>query len=246
MGVYTDCVAKKAKQKQLAVLIDPDLSKLSKLNEVILTAVAAGVDMFLVGGSLVLNDSLDRTIKSIKEVSELPVVLFPGSPLQMSPKADAILFLSLISGRNPDLLIGSHVLAAPYLKLSGLEVISTGYMLIDGGVPTSVSYISNTQPIPASKADIAVSTALAGQYLGLKSIYLDAGSGALQHVPVEMIAAVSAHIHVPIWVGGGIRNAKQAAALATAGADIIVVGNAFEKDPSLIAEMAQAVHGVSV
>jgi putative glycerol-1-phosphate prenyltransferase len=242
MNIYPTFVEKKGKQKQLAVLIDPDLGNLNKLTSVVENATKVGVDLFFVGGSLVLNDSLDRAIKLIKEVSSIPVVLFPGSPLQMSPKADAILFLSLISGRNPDLLIGSHVLAAPYLKLSGLEVISTGYMLIDGGVATSVSYISNTQPIPANKPNIAVSTALAGQYLGLKTIYMDAGSGALNHVPSAMVEAVRAHIDVPIIVGGGIRTPDAAAAIASAGADIIVVGNAFEKDPELIADIAAAVH----
>jgi putative glycerol-1-phosphate prenyltransferase len=151
------------------------------------------------------------------------------------------LFLSLISGRNADLLIGKHVITAPFLKMSPLEIISTGYMLVDGGIMTSVQYMSNTSPIPANKEDIALCTAMAGEMLGLKQIYMDAGSGAREPISASMINTVSGGINIPLIVGGGIRDPKKAAENAKAGADVIVVGNAIEKDPVLITEMAAAV-----
>ena len=163
----------------------------------------------------------------------------------MSYKADAILFLSLISGRNPELLIGNHVLAAPFLKLSPLEILPTGYLLVDGGVSTTVGYISNTMPIPSSKPDIAVCTAMAGEMLGLKLMYLDAGSGAINHVPFEMVTAVSQTIDLPVIVGGGIKKPESAYGMAKAGADVIVVGNAIEKDANLIHDLVQAVKNAS-
>jgi len=242
MKIYNHIQNKyQAHECQLAVLIDPDLSNVSNLKKTIQYAEDAGVDLFFVGGSLVMNDYLDNSIKAIKNNSTIPVILFPGSPLQMSPEADAILFLSLISGRNAELLIGSHVLAAPYLRMSGLEAISTGYILVDGGIVTAVSYISNTQPIPSHKPEIAVSTALAGQYLGMKCIYMDAGSGAKNPIPVEMIQAVRANINIPLIIGGGIRDIKQVKAVKDAGANIIVVGNAVEANPTLIKEMKDAI-----
>ena len=163
----------------------------------------------------------------------------------MSYKADGILFLSLISGRNAELLIGKHVITAPYLKVSPLEILPTGYMLIDGGVPTTVSYISNTQPIPANKDDVALCTAVAGEMLGLKLMYMDAGSGAINPVSTSMIETVSQALDIPLIVGGGIRTPERAFANAQAGADVIVVGNAIEKEPSLLLEMAEAVHSAS-
>jgi putative glycerol-1-phosphate prenyltransferase len=169
------------------------------------------------------------------------VVLFPGDNLQINSHADAILFLSLISGRNPDLLIGKHVISAPILKDSGIEVVSTGYMLIDGGTPTSVSYMSNTTPIPANKRDIAVCTAMAGEMLGLKLIFMDAGSGALNPVGENMISAVKKSIDIPLIVGGGIRSAEKAKAAFEAGADVVVVGNAIESNKDLIREIAQII-----
>jgi putative glycerol-1-phosphate prenyltransferase len=171
------------------------------------------------------------------------VILFPGSPSQVTRYADALLYLSLVSGRNADLLIGQHVLSAPLIKQSGLEVLPTGYMVIDGGAPTTVSYISNASPIPANKKEIAQCTAMAAEMLGMKLIYLDAGSGARTPVTEEMVASVSAQIEVPLIVGGGITSAEKAAAICQAGADVVVVGNAIEKDRSLIQAISEAVHG---
>ncbi len=234
--------AKSELKKYFAILLDPDKIKAKGLDGLLKLAVKSKVDCFFIGGSLLVNDVLDELILKIKSSCDIPVILFPGSSRQLSYKADALLFLSLISGRNPDLLIGKHVESAPFLKLSPLEIISTGYMLIDGGVPTSVSYMSNTYPIPSSKDDIAVCTAIAGEMLGLKMIYMDAGSGALNPVSASMIRAVSNAIDIPLIVGGGINNPEKAADAAKAGADIIVVGNAIEKDPELIKELSAAVH----
>jgi len=243
--IYTDLLeAKKKGQKKFAVLIDPDKVRLGKVDKVLQLAKDANVDYFFIGGSLIVNDMLDLLIKSIKENTNIPCILFPGNSYQLSYKADAILFLSLISGRNPELLIGNHVLAAPYLKMSPLEVISTGYMLVDGGVPTTVQYISNTRPIPANKDDIAMSTAIAGELLGLKCMYMDAGSGAKNPVPESMIDMVSSAVNVPLIVGGGIRTPEKAMANVKAGADVIVVGNAIEEDPELIIDMSAAIHSV--
>src|SRR5205814_1035231 len=176
----------------------------------------------------------------------IPVILFPGTPSQVSRHADGLLYLSLISGRNPELLIGQHVISAPAVRKSGLEIISTGYMVIDGGAPTTVSYISNATPIPADKDDIAVCTAMAGEMLGMKLIYMDAGSGAKRAISEEMISRVAKVISVPLIIGGGIKEPEKAYLNCKAGADLIVVGNAIEKDPSLIKEMAAAVHSVPV
>jgi putative glycerol-1-phosphate prenyltransferase len=228
--------------KKFVVLIDPDKVRLGKIQKVLEMSVEAGVDYFFIGGSLVVNDMLDYVLKSMKETCQIPMILFPGNSLQLSYKADALLFLSLISGRNADLLIGKHVITAPFLKISPLEIISTGYMLIDGGIMTSVQYMSNTNPIPANKEDIAMCTAMAGEMLGLKQIYMDAGSGALNPISEAMISTVSGSINIPLIVGGGISTPEKAAANAKAGADVIVVGNAIEKDPFLIKEIALAVH----
>jgi phosphoglycerol geranylgeranyltransferase len=241
--IYADiCNAKLNRKKQFAILIDPDKIVADNIEHLIELAQNAGADLFLIGGSLVVNDVLDELIIRIKSLCNIPVVLFPGSSRQLSYKADALLFLSLISGRNADLLIGKHVESAPFLKQSPLEIISTGYMLIDGGVSTSVSYMSNSNPIPASKDDIASCTAMAAELLGMKMIYMDAGSGALNPISASMISAVSAAIDIPLIVGGGIKTAEAARIAVISGADIIVVGNAIEKDPSLIRELAAAVH----
>jgi len=229
-------------RKRFAVLLDPDKLRLSNMDQVLRSSIDAGVDYFFIGGSLIVSDMLDKILVTIREASDIPTILFPGSSYQLSYKADAILFLSLISGRNSELLIGDHVLAAPYLKVSPLEILPTGYLLIDGGVRTTVSYISNTQPIPANKPDIAACTAMAGEMLGLRLMYLDAGSGAVNPVEPEMITAVNNVISSPLIVGGGIRTPQSARQAAQAGADLIVVGNAIEKDPSLINEIAEAVH----
>jgi len=235
--------AKKNGEKRLAVLIDPDKTRTRHVDRIVDAASEGGVHYFFIGGSLVVNDMLDSVLAGIRERCSIPLVLFPGNSFQLSYRADAILFLSLISGRNPELLIGQHVVAAPFLRLSPLEVISTGYMLVDGGVQTSVQYMSNTYPIPANKTDIAVCTALAGEMLGLKMLYLDAGSGALNPVPEAMIEAVAGVVGVPLIVGGGIRTPEKALADLRAGADLLVVGTAVEEDPGRIRELAAAVRG---
>ncbi len=229
--------------KQLAVLIDPDsLHSEDALLALIKNCEDQKVDMLLVGGSLITNGFWDRCIELIKANTSIPLVLFPGNVMQTHKAADAILFLSMISGRNPDLLIGKHVLAAPLLKKSGIEVIPTGYMIVDGGNITSVMYMSNTTPLPSDKDSIAACTALAGEMLGLKVIYMDAGSGAKNPISASMIAEVKAQISGPLFIGGGIKTTAQAIDACNAGADIIVVGNAIEKDPSLVGILSNAIH----
>ncbi|MEP7321338.1 MAG: geranylgeranylglyceryl/heptaprenylglyceryl phosphate synthase [Saprospiraceae bacterium] len=235
--------AKEAGNKKLAVLIDPDKVRLGNLDKILKSSIDSGVDYFLIGGSLIVNNMLDHCLDIIREACDIPLILFPGNSFQLSYKADAILFLSLISGRNADLLIGHHVISAPFLKVSSLEIISTGYMLIDGGVDTTVSYISNTKPIPSGKSDIALCTAVAGEMLGLKTIYLEAGSGATRPVSLDMIEKVSSGVQVPVIVGGGIRTPEKALANLNSGADMIVIGNAVENNPGLIEEICVAVHG---
>lgn len=245
--IYPSLCERKANgQKSFAVLIDPDKVDNEKMHRLLELAHAAKVDYFLVGGSLVISNYLDTCVQFIKTNSSIPVILFPGSHTQVSKYADALLYLSLISGRNPDLLIGQHVISAPAVRKSGLEILSTGYMVIDGGAPTTVSYISNASPLPADKNDIAMCTAMAGEMLGMKLIYMDAGSGAKRPITESMIETVSKHISVPLFIGGGITNPEKAYLNCKAGADIIVVGNAIEKDESLIMEMASAVHSVPV
>ena len=245
--IYPSICERKANgKKSFAVLVDPDNVDDHKMQKVIELAMAAGVDYFLVGGSLVISNYLDECVKIIKHSCSIPVLLFPGSSTQVSKYADALLYLSLISGRNPELLIGQHVVSAPAIKKTGLEIISTGYMVIDGGAPTTVSYISNASPLPADKNEIAMCTAMAGEMLGMKLIYMDAGSGAKVPIRESMIALVSKNIEVPLIIGGGITDPEKAYRNCKAGADIIVVGNAIEKDESLIMEMASAVHSVAV
>jgi putative glycerol-1-phosphate prenyltransferase len=227
-----------------AVLVDPDKISPVQMEHLAKLCKDAPVDYLLMGGSLVIAQQLDACIQRFKAESDIPVILFPGSPAQVTPYADALLYLSVISGRNPELLIGQHVVSAPVVKASGLEVLSTGYMLVDGGRPTTVSYISGSLPIPADKPDIALCTAWAGELLGQHLLYLDAGSGAKYPVTEAMIAKVASHTTVPLFAGGGIRTADEAAMAAGAGATVVVVGNAIEKDPLLIRDLAQAVHGI--
>ncbi len=243
MMIYSKILSdKKQGKKKFAVLVDPDKVTRKNCETLAQEAGLAGVDFIFVGSSLLTSDHLDEYIKIIKQNCSIPVILFPGSTLQISAQADAILLLSLISGRNADLLIGKHVLAAPLLKESNLEIISTGYMLIDPGHPTSVSYMSNTTPIPHDKNDIAVCTALAGEQLGLKMIFMDAGSGARVPVNTSMIETVSKTISVPLIVGGGIKTPEKSLENCNAGADIIVIGNSIEKNQQLISEISDAVH----
>lgn len=246
-STYSSLLARKAKlQKSFAVLVDPDKVDGEDIDDIARLCTTAKVDYLLVGGSLVVSDRLDQTILRFKKSTEIPIILFPGSATQISKHADALLYLSLISGRNPDLLIGQHVVSAPFVRQSGLEIISTGYMVVDGGAPTTVSYISNALPMPSDKNEIAVCTAMAGEMLGLKLLFLDAGSGARRPVSDSMIAAVSQSTTAPLVVGGGISDPEKAYRNCKAGADLVVIGNSIEKDHSLIAEMASAVHMVSV
>ena len=192
-----------------------------------------------------MKANFEATIEAIKLQCNIPVVIFPGSNYQLSNKADAVLFLSLISGRNPEYLIGQQVMAAPAIKQMGLEAISTGYILVDGGRTSSTSYITQTMPVPHDKIDLAIATAQAGELLGMKLIYLEAGSGAKKPISAEMIAAVKRNISVPLIVGGGIRTSEQAEEICKAGADILVVGNALEETPGLLMDISLAVHGAN-
>jgi len=237
---------KKQGRKSFAVLIDPDKTDIAKTEQLVTLGTDAGVDYFFVGGSLVISNHLDECIQQIKAACDIPVILFPGSPSQLSKYADALLYLSLISGRNAELLIGQHVISAPVVKQSGLEIMPTGYMVIDGGAPTTVSYISNAAPIPSDKNEIAMCTAMAGEMLGMKLIYMDAGSGARRSITENMIEKVAKHIEVPLIIGGGIAEPEKAYRNCKSGADVIVVGNAIEKNLSLIKEMSDAVHSVSM
>lgn len=246
-AIYKTLTEKKQHgKKSFAVLIDPDKVNKTVLDELIELSIGAKVDYLLVGGSLVISNHLDECVQHIKKNCDIPIILFPGSPSQVSKYADALLYLSLISGRNPELLIGQHVVSAPFVKQSGLEIMPTGYIVVDGGAPTTVSYISNAAPVPADKNEIAMCTAMAGEMLGMKLIYMDAGSGAKRPITESMIEAVAKHIEVPLIIGGGILLPEKAYLNCKAGADVIVVGNAIEKDASLIKEMASAVHSVPV
>ncbi len=220
-------------KKRIALLVDPDGYDNKSLEELIEFVNLYPPDLLLVGGSILFKP-IEITITALKLGTKLPVFIFPGNLHQLSDRADGILFLSLISGRNAEFLIGNHVLAAPQLGRSGIEVIPTGYMLIGNGKVTSVQYMSNTTPIPGDKPDIAVATAMAGEMLGLKSLYLEAGSGASHSVEPDIVRAIRKNISLPMMVGGGIRSAETALELFNAGADMLVVGNAVEKDPDLI------------
>ncbi len=238
-AVYDSLVHKQAAgQKMLAVLIDPD--HIQSLEESVQRCNQSGVDLIFLGGSLISSGTIGESIERIKAMSDIPVLIFPGDELQIDSRADALLLLSLISGRNAELLIGKHVVAAPYLKKAGIETIATGYMLIDGGRITTASYISSTVPIPSDKPEIAMCTAVAGEMLGLKMMYMDAGSGAQNPVSPKMISAVRNGVQVPIVVGGGIRSTEQAVDAWRAGADVVVVGNAIEDDNTLITDLMNA------
>lgn len=232
-------------KKSLAVLLDPDKVNLNKLTSFVQNADEFNIDFIFIGGSLITDYKTKEIIDIIRSQSDVPVILFPGSALHIETSADAILLLSLISGRNPDFLIGQHVTAAPLLKRSQLEIISTGYMLIDSGKQTTVSYISNTTPIPADKPDIAACTAMAGEMLGLKQIFLDAGSGAINPVSPAIIKAVRKNVDIPVLVGGGINTSEKARSAWEAGADVVVVGNAFETNPELLFELASTCNNLN-
>jgi phosphoglycerol geranylgeranyltransferase len=236
--------AKSAGRKLLAVLVDPDHGEDEEaLTQLVQNACMAQADLIFVGGSLLTGTGFHRCVERVKSLSDRPVVLFPGSPMQLSGHADAVLFLSLISGRNAELLIGHHVTTAPTIRSLGLEAIPTGYLLVDGGAPTTASYVSQTAPLPHDKPGIAAATALAGEMLGLRALYLDSGSGAKRAVSPAMVAAVRKATEGPLIVGGGIRDADTARAICAAGADVVVVGTAFEQDPTQVFRMSEAVHG---
>jgi putative glycerol-1-phosphate prenyltransferase len=230
-------------RKSIAILIDPDkVDDASRLNYLLNLASENCVDYFFVGGSLITSTNLSDVVRQIKTNVTIPVILFPGNSMQIEPSADAILFLSLISGRNPELLIGQHVIAAPILKNTPLEIIPTGYMLVNSGKTTSVAYISNTTPIPEDKYSLAACTAMAGEMLGLQAMYLDAGSGAEREISAKMISAVRRVINVPMIIGGGINTSHKAITALEAGADMIVIGNALEKNPDLLIEISDKVY----
>jgi len=233
---------KKSRGCGFLVLLDPDRSSPKELARYAALCEKSGVDAFLFGSSLMVANHFEKSLLAVKKAVKRPVIIFPGSSSMISVHADAILFLSMISGRNPNLLIGEQVKAAPAIKKIGLEAIPTAYMLIESGAYTSVSYLSNTFPIPSHKPDIACAHALAGQYLGMKLIYLEAGSGAVNPVPVEMVKQVSRYVDIPVIVGGGIRDSQHARRIAKAGASFVVVGNALEDSPQMVREFARAIH----
>jgi phosphoglycerol geranylgeranyltransferase len=229
--------SKKENKKLLGVLLDPDKAPVGDaLKQFINCCEEIHADIILAGGSLITKGNLGELIREIKSHTKVPVLIFPGDASQISKDADAILLLSLISGRNPEFLIGQHVAAAPHLKQAGIEIIPTGYLLIESGIVTTASYISNTVPVPSSKNDIAACTALAGEQLGMKVIYLDGGSGAKQPVPASMINTVCNFISIPLIVGGGIRDLNSAKAAWNAGADLVVIGSLFESNPNALEE----------
>lgn len=239
-NIYENIVqAKSAGKKLFSLLIDPDKVDVSDCIRLATAAATSKVDYIFIGGSLISESSLHQVISVVKEHTEIPVVIFPGSNLHIDPHADGILLLSVISGRNPEFLIGQHVVAAPVLRSSELEVISTGYMLIDSGRPTTVSYISNTNPIPSNKPAIAACTAMAGEMIGMKLIYLDGGSGADQPVPGPVINKVHNAVNTPLIVGGGIRTPMAAENAWLSGADMVIVGNGIEDNFQLLENIAQ-------
>lgn len=232
--IYTSILQHKAqKSKMLAVLVDPDKCCSAHFEKLTKLLVLHTPDYIFIGGSQ-LKTPFTPLIQQFKTQLNIPIVLFPGDATQFSANADALLFLSLLSGRNAEYLIGQHVQAALSIKKSGLELIPTGYILIDGGRHSAVQYISNTHPIPADRVEIAISTALAGEMLGMKVIYLEAGSGALQPVASQTIEQVKSELTIPLIVGGGIRTSQQLQAAYQAGADLVVIGNILETEPEKI------------
>lgn len=230
-NIYSEILKAKAeKRKLLAILLDPDKIDWDAIDDLIVKINQSPATHIFIGGSLVLSNKMDELILKIQDHSDTPIVLFPGNPSQISDKADGILFLSLLSGRNPDYLIEHQVKAAPVLKKSNLEIISTGYILIESGNETAVAKVSNTNPIKRENLSLTLDTALAGEMLGNKLIYLEAGSGAQLPVPLEMIKLVSQNIMIPLIVGGGIKSTAEIENAYEYGADLVVIGTAFEND----------------
>ena len=226
------------------VLLDPDKQPVSQMVQMAMVCETQGVDGILIGGSLLFSAAFEEMVKAIKQAISIPIILFPGNGGQLSKHADAVLFMSIISGRNPHYLIGEQVLAAPIVRALGLEPISTGYMLVESGSTTSAEFMSSTRPLPREKPDIAVAHALAGEYLGMKLIYLEGGSGAKRSVPEDMILAVSQTIAIPVLVGGGIRTPEEAQAKVKSGASFVVTGNVLETGnrDSVIKAFSDAIH----
>jgi putative glycerol-1-phosphate prenyltransferase len=229
---------KQAGIKSVAVLLDPDDIDFVKLPGIVNKCEACNIHYLFVGGSLINSENFIELLSQLKTLTKLPVIIFPGNNTHIFPEADGILLLSLVSGRNPEFLIGQHVIAAPVLKRSGLEVLSTAYILVDGGSQTTVSYISNTNPIPNNKPDIAVATAIAAEMIGMKLTYLDAGSGADSPVSTRIIKAVAENVETPVIVGGGLSSVENVEAAFQHGADVVVVGNAIEENSDFILELS--------
>jgi len=226
------------------VLLDPDKLHRSKVRDLVNKSEKAGADGFLIGSSLLLSTRFEDVVKETKETTKLPVVIFPGNANQISKYADAILFLSLISGRNPHLLIGEQVKSAPMIKEYDLEAIPTGYIIVESGRPTSVQFMSDTQPIPNDKPDIVKAHALAAQYLGMRFVFLEAGSGAKNPVPDLIVREVRKYIDIPVIVGGGIKTPQQARSKVKNGASVVIIGNVLEKGYSekTLSQFALAIH----
>lgn len=235
MSIYQDILKKKKENKLIiAALLDPDSEDIKLLKERISILERGSIDYIFVGGSTTWKNDFTEFVSEVKKYSSLPIVIFPGSANQISKDADALLFLSLVSGQNPQFLIGEHIKAAPALKGMKIEVIPTGYLLIDGGNTTTVEFISGTRPIPQDKVEIAKSIAYASELLGMKLIYLDCGSGAKMPVSNALIKSVKDYINVPLIVGGGIRDIEKIKEKHLAGADIIVIGSVLEDDPEFL------------
>lgn len=229
--IYTQIrLAKVENRKLLAILLDPDKINWQNLDNLLLKINQSPATHVFVGGSLVKSTILEDLVFQLKLKTNLPIIIFPGDPSQISGQADAILFLSLLSGRNPDYLIEYQVQAAPILKKTKLEIIPTGYLLIESGNETAVARVSKTKPMDRTNLDLVLATAQAGEMLGNKLIYLEAGSGAKQPVPLEMIRLISQNVHIPIIVGGGIVALSQIQKAYEMGADVVVIGTAFEND----------------
>jgi phosphoglycerol geranylgeranyltransferase len=231
--------------KSFTLLIDPDKFDEESCQALVSLEAFEKVDFVFVGGSLIQGLNIGQTIQLVKKHCQKPVIIFPGSNMHIDAQADGILLLSLISGRNPEFLIGQHVVAAPILRKSKVEILPTGYMLIEGGKPTTASYMSNTTPLPYDKPEVAACTAMAGEMLGLQLIYADTGSGAEKAISNKMVNMLSQSVHCPIIIGGGIRTANKAVEILEAGADIIVIGNAIESEPQLLVEVAQKVKNLN-
>jgi len=245
MGVFNKLLQRaRLKGGGYFVLIDPDTRTEAELRAFVREICSSGVDAILVGGSLIIGAGFHETLEIVKAESNVPVIIFPGSVAQVSYRADAVLYLSLISGRNPNALFGEHVIAAPTIRKLGIEPISTGYMLFESGRTTTAEFMSNTRPLPIGKPEIAMAHALAAQYMGMSTVYLEAGSGAERPIPDQIVKAVSDYIDIPVIVGGGIRTPQEARAKVEAGATFIVTGNVYDDDSNigLVKEFVQAVH----